>query len=173
MGIIQDAGNVWGQGAKARKSKSKLLMSQANARIQAAERARMFREKEDPREQAHNKQTLFARGMGKSTIAEQDTERLSMIQSHRNASIASALHLAVRYKQYLKVMREYERRQAYAALADDVLNTFYGTGSGETAAYGYVGSEPSSTEFSGGGTTDQQPSSTPDQGQGGTTSVYV
>lgn len=136
MGIIQNAGNVWGQGAKARKSKNKLLRAQANARIQAAERARAFREQEDPREQAHNKQTLFARGMGKSTIAEQDTARLSMIQSHRNAGIASALHLAVRYKQYLKVMQEYERRQAYAALADDVLNIYTAgmTGGGENAS---------------------------------------
>ena len=124
MGIIQSAGDVWGQGAKARKSKNKLLRAQANARIQAATRAAEFRAQEDPREQAHNKQTLFARGMGKSTIAEQDTARLSMIQSHRNASIASALHLAVRYRQYLDVMREYERRQAYAALADDVLNIY-------------------------------------------------
>ena len=135
MGIIQSAGNVWGKGKDTRKKKWNYLESQADARINSLNRSIDFRHTEDPREQAHNKQSLFGRGLGLSTIAQQDTGRLTQIQNNRNAALLEQYNLALQYRKYLSAQKEYERRQAYAALADDVLNIYTAgmSGGGEEA----------------------------------------
>ena len=159
MGIIQSAGNVWGKGKDTRKKKWNYLESQADARINSLNRSLDFRHTEDPREQAHNKQSLFGRGLGLSTIAQQDTGRLTQIQNNRNAALLEQYNLALQYRKYLSAQKEYERRQMYAALADDVLNVFSAgmTGGGDEAD-----SMDTQTynEFSGGGNTDGNSSNT-------------
>ena len=134
MGIFQGIYSIGPQGQKYRKSQSRLERAQINARIQGIQNQINFRKKEDPREHSQLKHSAWGRGLGKSSIAEQDKERLSSIQKIRNADLSSAMHVAVRMKQYLKKKRRHERNSAYLAVLDELVSMvpFFGGSGGQT-----------------------------------------
>ena len=122
MGVFQSIFNFGPQGSWYRKAKFKLERAQANKAIQDIMSQQKLRKTEDPREQAHMKQSLFGRGIGKSTIADQDTARLTGQQKARNDALTRSLHVATRYKQYLKKRQRYERKSVYAQMLDSLLS---------------------------------------------------
>ena len=136
MGVFQAVFALGGKGSGYRKAARKLERSQANARIEKLTRAINFRATEDPRERAHQNQTLFARGIGKSTIAESDKTRLATIQEMRNADLERDLDLARKYKKYINKKHSYENKAVYAAALDGILSIALGAGGGASAVGG-------------------------------------
>ena len=110
----------------------------ARSNIASVKEAIAFRELEDPREQAQQRQGMFARGLGKSSIADQDKTRLDMIQKHRRDSLNRGLHIAEKGLSLIKKRMTYSKRIQWAQSVDDLLSlvggvaTVYGaaTGSG-------------------------------------------
>lgn len=149
MGVFQSIYNIGPQGSRYRKAKFRLERAQANKAIQDIQSNIELRKTEDPREQAHMKQSLFGRGLGKSTIAEQDTSRLTAQQAARNAALDRALHVATRYKKYLKKRQRYERKAVYAQMLDSLVSLAGGIGMGGGAAG--IGGDAGGMSYSGSG----------------------
>lgn len=122
MNIFSSIYSMGPQAQRMKKAKFRLERSAANKAIQDIVSQQELRKTEDPREQAHMKQSLFARGLGKSTIAEQDTARLTGQQRARNEALDRALHVASRYKQYVKKRQRYERKSVYAQALDTIVS---------------------------------------------------
>jgi len=116
------------------KKQRRLQNAQAQKQIDDVQRAIDTRATEDPREQASLKQGLWGRGLGKSTIAEQDTQRLSDQQTRRNQSLAQAMDIAHKNKQYLKSKAKYDRTSMYIGILDSIISIAAGAGGGNTAA---------------------------------------
>ena len=115
---------------------------------------RAFREKEDPREQAALNQSMFGRGLGKSTIAEQDKERLSGIQARRLAELGRSEEMGQRALKILKTRRNLAKRQKWIALATMAWSTALGGmnvsgGGGGGASQAGTGSSPGGAGSSG------------------------
>lgn len=118
---------------KSRKYKKSLYRQEKRAarhRIALSQEAIQFRESEDPREAAFLNQSLFGRGLGKSTIAEQDKGRLGGIQSRRMAALRRQHVLAVHGLDLIKKRHKYQQGQQYAAILDGVLSIAFGAGGG-------------------------------------------
>lgn len=154
MGIFS---NIYGtvHGPKLRRKQFKAERAASHARIQGIEREMGFREKEDPREQAHLKQSIFARGLGKSSIHDQDRDRLLDIQRRRMEGLQSAHHVARRYDQYLRAKHKYQRKSQYAQYLDmavEIAMSFATYGASSAAGGGMSQTNPTSgTSFGGGG----------------------
>lgn len=135
-------GSILGLTPKAQKYKKamrKLQRNEADNRINEVERQIAFRGTEDVREQAGLKQTMFGRGLGKSTISDQETERLSTVQSHRNTRLKEAQAQAKLYRQMLSHKWALERRSQYIQIIDSLLGIAGGGQGGEMGGYGGQG----------------------------------
>jgi hypothetical protein len=77
---------------------------------------------EDPREQAHLNQSMWGRGLGKSTIATQDMERLKGIQGRRNAALERQALIAAKEISLYKKYWRHKRRRAWLATVSDSAN---------------------------------------------------
>ena len=84
--------------------------ARAQAALDEIESEQGFRQLEDPREQKELKQSLFGRGLGKSSIATQNTARLSDIQARRRASLGRQRDLALRGLDLIRYRRKAARR---------------------------------------------------------------
>lgn len=159
MGIFQSIYNIGPQGARYRKAKFKLERAQANKALRDIESQQAFRLTEDPRELVHQKQGMWARGLGKSSINDQNRERLETIQRMRREQLDRAHHVAVRYKQYIKKRQRYERKSVYSQMLDSLLSLvpfIGGAGQGDSTpeaqpSYDYGGNQGTSSSdyFSG------------------------
>lgn len=149
MGLFQSIGDL--ANTKLRKRKWAYQMSQAQGAIDNVTRAKAFREKEDPREHAHLKQTAWARGLGKSSIADQDKERLEFIHQQRRESLAQAEDTARKYMRYLKKAKKHETTSMWLGLLDGVLSIAAGAGGGAQSQQGVSAPEYS---YGGGGAGD-------------------
>ena len=78
---------------------------------------------EDPRERAMLNQGMYARGLGKSSISEQDKERLNTIQQNRITALADQFDILRRTRSLMKRKRRYGRYKLYADVIADVLDT--------------------------------------------------
>ena len=131
-------GSILGLTPKAQKYKKamrKLQRNEADNRINEANRQIAFRATEDPREQANLKQTSFARGLGKSTIFDQDKDRLTQIQTQRNTRLGEAHAQATLYRQMLSHKFALERRSQYIQIIDSILGIAGGGQGGEMGGY--------------------------------------
>lgn len=68
-----------------------------------------FREKENPREMAALRQSMFGRGLGRSTIASQEQERLAGIHARRMAALLESQAIAERGLRLLRRRRRFQR----------------------------------------------------------------
>jgi multidrug efflux pump subunit AcrA (membrane-fusion protein) len=148
MGLFQSIGDISNKGYQ--KSRRRLERAQINARIADIAGQQALRKAEDPREQAQLNQSLWGRGLGKSSIAEQDKGRLSMYQANRNASLDRAMHVAVRTKQYVKKKHKHERVSMWLGIIDGIVGLAAGAGGG-AAGQGGVDMDMGGMSYSGGG----------------------
>jgi len=81
------------------------------------------RDIEDPREKAMLNQGMYARGLGKSSIAEQDKARLGVIQQNRIQAMGEQFDILRRTRSLMKRKRRYGRYKLYADVVADVLDT--------------------------------------------------
>src|SRR6185295_7244551 len=95
-----------------------------------------FREQEDPREQAQLNQSMFGRGLGKSTIADQDKDRLNMIQTQRNEKLRQAMDYAQEYKRMIRRKHRWQKVSQYYEAIDGILGVASGAGGSESLSYG-------------------------------------
>ena len=130
MGLFGSILNLTPKAQKLKKAARKYERRQAGIRIENAQRAIEFRKKEDPREQAMLKQSVFGRGLGKSTIHDQARDRLDMIQRHRREAQESELGQAIRYRKIIKAKAKYDRRSQWIDLLDGILSIALGAGTG-------------------------------------------
>ena len=162
MGIFTGIGMVTPDASRYKKAIRSLESMQAKRMITSARNAIAFRAKEDPREKAAQKQGMFARGLGKSTIFDQDRERLEMIQAQRNESLAQNLRYARKYKTMIDRKHHWEKVSQYYEMIDGIIglasgpsgsgSMSYGGGYGEGASFGgYAGSYNASGVGAGGG----------------------
>jgi hypothetical protein len=108
----------------------------ARANIDSIKEAQAFRDIEDPREQAAMKQGMFARGLGKSSIADQDKTRLDLMHKQRRDQLNRGLHIAEKGLSLIKKRMTYSKRIQWAQSVDDLLSlvggvaTVYGASTG-------------------------------------------
>lgn len=121
---------------KYKKSMRKLQRQQADNRINEVARQQGFRAKEDPREQAMLKGNMFSRGLGKSSIHDQDRDRLTMIQGNRNAALAEGMKYAQEYRKMINFKFATERRSQYIQIIDSILGLAGGGQGGEMGGSG-------------------------------------
>ncbi len=93
----------------ARKEKS-FQKAQQHAQIADIESEMAFRQTEDPRERVALKQSMFGRGLGKSTIATQGATRLGDMQARRRAALERQKDLAHRGLSLIKLRARAARR---------------------------------------------------------------
>lgn len=115
-----------------------------------------FRLTEDPREQAFQKSSMFARGLGKSSINEQEGTRLTEMQGRRNAALARGHKLAVDGLALLKKKKRAQNQLMWASTIDDVIGLWGGAASsmnslGIGGGGGGGGGGGNETSYSGGG----------------------
>lgn len=134
MGLFQSIGDLANTGFQ--KSRRRLERASANKAIADISAQQEFRKREDPREQAHLKQSAWARGLGKSSIADQDKERLTLMQGDRSAALDRAMHLAVRNKQYIKKKHKHEKVSMWLGLLDGIISLAAGAGGGSQSQLG-------------------------------------
>ena len=126
FGGIGDA--IWGSAAK--RAKGQYLRQSAQQSIQDIEAQQVWRSGEDPRERAHQTQGLWARGIGKSSMARQDRSRLDLQQSQRNTRLSQQHQLAKFYKLYVDRQARYEEISSYLSMADTIITTAVGFAAG-------------------------------------------
>lgn len=97
--------------------------AQQQAQIADLESQLAFRAKEDPREQSALKQSMFGRGLGKSTIHTQGMARLTDMQARSRAALQRNLDLAHRGLSLIKLRARAARRFMPIDLSEDVLGT--------------------------------------------------
>ena len=124
FGTISNSVYKVGPGRKLAKKAHRLQKAKINYAIAQNQRQMDFLEqKEHPRQQAFLKQSMFGRGLGKSTIFDQDKDRLSTIQSNTMQTLAERRHILYRTKAYMKKQRKVERVKLYMDIGADVLDT--------------------------------------------------
>lgn len=136
MGIFQSIFALSSKGRRLGVHQRRLENAQADRAINDIQRQQDTRLTEDPREQASLKQGLWGRGLGKSTIAEQDTQRLTDQQARRNASLSEAHQVAQYHKEYLKFKQKYDRESRYYAMVDSIISVAAGAGGGANTSQG-------------------------------------
>ena len=136
MGLFQSIFAISSKGRRLGVHQRRLENAQADRAINDVQRQQDTRAVEDPREQASLKQGLWGRGLGKSTIAEQDTSRLTGQQERRNASLAEAHKVAQYNKEYIKFKQKYDRESRYYQLVDSIISIAAGAGGGAQTSQG-------------------------------------
>lgn len=126
MGEISRMGTMTGAGKRYKKAAYKLEKMRARAAIADIRGAIEFRGTEDPREQANLRQGAFARGLGKSTIEQQDRARLTDIQARRMAALRRGEDIAVKGLALIKKRRKAQREQQYWDMADAAASAIIG-----------------------------------------------
>lgn len=140
MGIMTSIGGLFSPRIKKyQRSVKRLETLRANQLVANADRALAFREKEDPREQAFLKQRMFGRGLGKSSINDEETERLGMIQSQRMARLKEAQDYAYAFKKMIRRKHDYEKVNKYMQIIDSIISIAAGAGGGPSQDQNYGG----------------------------------
>lgn len=104
---------LYGPERRQRRMAYSLDKARAHAALARVLREQEFRQTEDPREAAMLKQSLAARGLGDSTISQQDTSRLKAIQANRQMALAEHRDIAERSLSMLRRRRKFERRMSF------------------------------------------------------------
>lgn len=81
---------------------------------------------EHPRQQAQLNQSMFARGLGKSTIADQDKDRLSQQQSRQITDLQNLQRDLENKRRDLHKLGQIQHGKFYADIAAEVLDTALG-----------------------------------------------
>jgi hypothetical protein len=132
-------GSILGLTPKAQKYKKSMRVlqrQQADNRINEIGRQQDFRAKEDPREQAMLKGQMYGRGLGKSSIFDQDRDRLTTIQGNRNASLEEGMKYAREYRKMINFKFATERRSQYIQIIDSIIGLAGGGQGGEMGSSG-------------------------------------
>lgn len=136
-------GSILGLTPKAQKYKKSMRVlqrQQAENKINEISRQQDFRSTEDPREQAMLKGQMFGRGLGKSSIFDQNRDRLTTIQGNRNAALSEGMKYAQEYRKMLNFKFAYERRSQYIQIIDSIIGLAGGgTGGGSELDNGMGG----------------------------------
>ena len=145
MGIFTQAQN-WTKSSRNLRSREysqqkRILQNQ----IDTIRENQEFRKTEDPRELAAQKQGMFGRGLGKSTIADQDRERLVGMQTRRNAALGRGLELAEQGYALVRARHRQVRRMRIGQTLDEIL----GIVGGSVSAFG-GSTDASNTQNAGG-----------------------
>ena len=137
MGFFTNVtGRISKSGRNLKKREFQLERDRAKAALADIRAEQAFRLEEDPREQAAMTQSMFARGMGKSSIREQDTARITGMQARRNAALFRAEGIAAQGLSLIRRRRKYGQRTAWAQSLDDILALAGATGFGGSQATG-------------------------------------
>ena len=136
MGIFTGIGMVTPDASRYKKYIRGLELMQAKKMLTGAKNAIAFRKIEDPREKAHQKQTMFARGLGKSTIFDQDRERLELMQSQRNDMNAQNLRYAQKYRTMIKKKHHWEKISQYYEMIDGIIGLASGGSGSASMSFG-------------------------------------
>jgi hypothetical protein len=140
MGIFTSIGGLFSPRIKKYQRSIKNLEKQRAATMVAnADRALEWQAKEDPRQLAHQKQAMFGRGLGKSSIYDQDKERLEMLQSHRQSRLKEQQTYAYAYKKMIRRKHDYEKVNKYMQILDSIVSIAAGAGGGPSQDANYSG----------------------------------
>lgn len=137
MGIFMGIGAVTPDASRYKKYIRSLETKRANMMVTNARQAIEFRKQEDPRELAFQKQSFWGRGLGKSSIFDQEKERLDLIQAQRNKRLADQLWYARKYKTMIKRKHHWEKVSQYYEMVDNIIGAVWGGGSTGQSALSY------------------------------------
>lgn len=153
MGIFQSIYSMGPQGHRLRKKKFRLMRAQAWNQIHSASEAQLTDLEETERGRAFLGQNLAGRGLSKSSIADQDTDRFNRLADRRAAANQRRVELAWLNRKHVLQAIKYERKSVYAAMIDGIISIAAGAGSGGTSAQssfsGINGGEYSSQDYYG------------------------
>ncbi len=152
MGIMTSIGSLFSPRIRKLEASRRTLERQRAANmVNNAERAITFRQSEDPREQAFLNQSMYGRGLGKSSISDQEKGRLDMIQQQRMAKLSEARDYAYAYKKMIKRKHEFEKVNRYMQVIDSIISVAGGAGGGPSGAEDLSGGGGDSGGIGGGG----------------------
>lgn len=152
MGLFTNvATRISGGGRRLRRREYTQAKRQAYHQINTIREAQQFRSEEDPREQAALKQGMFARGLGKSTIHNQDWIRLSRMQANNRAQLQRQRQIAEANLSLIKKRWRYSKRIQWAQSVDDLLSLVGGVATVYGAASGNVGMQAAGGAMQGAG----------------------
>lgn len=121
---LVDTGYNLTAGRKVAKREYSINRQRLGAAMDQYQRGMAFRRDiEDPRERAMLNQGMYARGLGKSSIAEQEKQRLGTMQSNRLKTMEEQFDILRRTRSLMKRKRRYGRYKLYADVVADVLDT--------------------------------------------------
>ncbi len=136
MGIFTGIGAITPDGSRYKKSIRSLERMKSKIMITNAKNALALNKIDAPRQQAAFKQGMFARGLGKSTIFDQDKERLDLVQAQRLKQLEQNLRYARYYKTYLTRKHHWEKVSQYYEAIDGIIGFVGGASSSPSMAYG-------------------------------------
>lgn len=142
MGFLKSFAEKYSSsGRRLKKKERSFQKAQQKYQIANIDEELGFRAKEDPREQSMLRQSMFGRGLGKSTIHAQGMERLKGMQARRIAALKRNRDLAQRGLSLIKLRAKTARRLAPYDWADDALQGFELAGGA-----GLLGGKPPTSE---------------------------
>ena len=106
-----------------RRAQASYQKNQIRARIADIESQIGFRTLEDPRERAQLNQSMFGRGLGKSTIATQNQARLADIQARRIAVLQRQKALGEQGLSLIRKQARAQRRFSYIDTTQAIAGT--------------------------------------------------
>lgn len=117
-------GSLWGRFNPTVRKLKKMEHNYEKARQYAAlagiKDEQRFRKEEDPRERALLKQSLFGRGLGKSSIYDQDMARLTKAQARQRAALKRQKGIVYGGLSLIRQRRKYERRMLPMQIWGDI-----------------------------------------------------
>lgn len=140
-------GRISKTGRTLRRKEYNLQKSRMEHSLAEVNEALTSRDTEDPREQAFQRSSMFARGLGKSSINEQEGTRLTGMQSRIRASLGRQRQLAIDGLDLLRKKRKYAKRIQWAQSVDDVIGLY----NGGVTAYGMASAPAAGAAASGAG----------------------
>jgi hypothetical protein len=151
MGIFTGIGAITPDATRYKKHIRSLETKRANQMIYNVSAQQEFRQQEDPREQAQLNQSMWGRGLGKSTIADQDKSRLDMIQRQRNEKLSQAMDYAQEYKRMIKRKHRWQKVSQYYEAIDGILGVAAGAGGSSSGGFSMDGGDSGGGGGFGGG----------------------
>ena len=150
FGAISNSVYKVGPGRKLAKKAYRLQKAKINSAIAQNQRQMDFLSKtEHPRQQAFLKQSMFGRGLGKSTIFDQDKSRMTTMQRDTMQTLSERRMILYRTKAYMKKQRKVERVKLYMDIGADVLDTALSVFTGGMNQPGAVANSNYGNSFSG------------------------
>lgn len=136
MGIFTGIGMITPDASRMKRAIRSLEKRRAHMMIEQSKNNLENFKRDAPRAQAGLKQGMFARGLGKSTIFEQDKARMDRMQEQQLSMLEQQAKYARRYLTYIHKKHHWEKVSQYYEAIDGIIGLAGGASSSPSMSYG-------------------------------------